>query len=164
MNWLSQDEVETIWNNWNFLPLEDDQLDKKRLLDHTDLEVGCLELLWRVLPPYTLVLPVPLPPMLRYPPDSRGGDAAKTLSCFEKQLHAFAERARCLLCPIYQSDHFTLLVLERWGDVDQNNDGKLPAQLPRYGQRPTKDRAEEAKVFHQLSRPRLKWVSAWEVS
>ena len=29
--------------------MEDDQLDKQRLLDHTDLEVGCLELLWRVL-------------------------------------------------------------------------------------------------------------------
>ena len=143
--------------------MEDDQLDKTRLLDHTDLEVGCLELLWRVLPPYTLVLPVQLPPMLRYPPD-RGADAASTITSFVNQLHAYAERARCLLCPIYPSDHFTLLVLERWGDVDLNDDVKLPAQLTRYGQRPTKDREEEAKVFHQLGRPRLNWVSAWEVS
>ena len=71
MNWLSQDEVETIWEHWNFLPMEDDELAKEKLLDHTDLEVGCLELLWRVLPPYTLVLPVQLPPMFAYPPDPR---------------------------------------------------------------------------------------------
>ena len=96
MNWLSQDEVETIWEHWNFLPLEDDELAKEKLLDHTDLEVGCLELLWRVLPPYTLVLPVQLPPMLRYSPD-RGADAASTHNSFVNQLHAYAERARCLL-------------------------------------------------------------------
>ena len=79
------------------------------------------------------------------------------------QLHAFAERARCLLCPIYQSDHFTLLVLERWGDVDNEGDGKLPAA--RQVRPETDENAEEeAKVFHQLSRPRLNWVSAWEVS
>ena len=145
LNWLSQNEVETIWEHWNFLPLEDDELAKEKLLDHTDLEVGCLELLWRVLPPYTLVLPVQLPPMLRHPPDPRGGDAATTLSSFVNQLHAFAERARCLLCPIYQSDHFTLLVLERWGDVDNKDDGKLPAQLARYGQRQTNTRKKRRR-------------------
>ena len=145
MNWLSQDEVETIWEHWNFLPLEDDELAKEKLLDHTDLEVGCLELLWRVLPPYTLVLPVQLPPMFAYPPDPRGDDAAQTLSCFMNQLHAFAERARCLLCPIYQSDHFTLLVLERWGDVDSKGDGKLPAQLAWHGQRATKTRKKRRR-------------------
>ena len=101
--------------------------------------------------------------MVRYSPD-RGADAASTHNSFANQLHAYAERARCLLCPIYQSDHFTLLVLERWGDVDNEGDGKLPAQLARYGQRQTKHVEEEAKVFHQLSRPRLNWVSAWEVS
>ena len=40
VTWLTPDEVETIWNHWNFLPLEDDQLDRQKLLDHTDLEVG----------------------------------------------------------------------------------------------------------------------------
>ena len=127
--------------------MEDDELAKEKLLDHTDLEVGCLELLWRVLPPYTLVLPVQLPLMLAHPPDPRGADAAKTFNCFVNQFHAFAERARCLLCPIYQSDHFTLLVLERWGGVDRKDDCKLPAQLTRYGQRQTKTRKKRRGVF-----------------
>ena len=125
--------------------MEDDQLGKEKPLVHTDLEVGCLELLWRVLPPYTLVLPVQLPLMLAYPPDPRGADAAKTFSCFVNQFHALAERARCLLCPIYQSDHFTLLVLERWGDVGNKGDGKLPAQLARHGQRATKTRKKRRR-------------------
>ena len=51
-----------IQRHWNFLSFEDSHLDDALLMDHTDLEVAGLEILWRVLPPYTVMVPVQLPP------------------------------------------------------------------------------------------------------
>ena len=97
VNWLKPEELQTIMTQWNFLPFAADVLDEKKLLDHVDLEVGCLETLWRVLPPCTLAVPVQLPPMLLHKADR--GQAMLNHAAFVEQLRAYADRARCLLCP-----------------------------------------------------------------
>jgi hypothetical protein len=164
-NWLSFAEYGQVMEHWNFLPFEEAALDETKLMDSVDLEVGALELLWRVLPPATLTLPVQLPCMLRHGAEK---DEPAVAAGFEEQLRARADRARCLLCPIFQSDHFTLLVLERWGatsESEANGGGELkPAQEMSKYTAFTKSPAQEAHVFNQLSTPPLAWVSAWEVT
>ena len=62
--WLGFEEYTGLSKHWLFLPFEDSQPDETKLLDSVDLEVGALEILWRVLPPYTVMLPVQLPSCL----------------------------------------------------------------------------------------------------
>ena len=94
------------------------------------------------------------------------GQAMLNHAAFVEQLRAYADRARCLLVPIWQSHHYTLLVLERWGQPvgSETEDETLPAWKKRYGAACHKDPAEEAKVFDQLNRPLMSWVSAWEIT
>ena len=58
--WLAFEEYTELSKHWTFLPFEDSQPDGTKLLDSVDLEVGALEILWRVLPPYTVMVPVEL--------------------------------------------------------------------------------------------------------
>ncbi len=44
--------------HWDFWCFEHAELNEELLMDHTDLEVAALEILWRVLPPYTVMVPV----------------------------------------------------------------------------------------------------------
>ena len=76
---MNPTDLETLLKHWNFLPFENEALDEKKLMDHVDLEVGSLEILRRGLPPYTLVVPVQLPPMLLHSPD-RGAQAETQFS------------------------------------------------------------------------------------
>ena len=80
------------------------------------------------------------------------------------QLEARADRARCLLCPIYAQSHFTALVLTRWGCVEGQGEEKLPAEQGKWGGSKAKDPAQEALVFDQLRRPKLTWAQPWQIS
>ena len=111
------------------------------------------------------MVPVQLPPMLLHGAVCEGtpeSGRAVMQAGLEAELRARADRAKCLLCPIFQASHFTLLVLERWGEVEGEESASKPAESrnDRKGKQPV----EEAKVFDQLSRPTLSWVSPWEVT
>ncbi len=46
------------------------------------------------------------------------------------ELRMRADRSKCLLVPIFQASHFTLLVLEREGAVDGEETPSKPAEQP----------------------------------
>ena len=157
--------------HWNFLAFEHSVPDEGRLLDHTDLEIGCVEILWRVLPPHTVLVPIQLTLMLHHDgvQTTEGAQlaAAQARSEFLKQLQDRADRATLLLCPIFASNHYTLLVLERWGEVEGEEAAKKGTRKidrAQTGGSVSKSPAEEALVFDQLSQPVLTFAGPWTES
>ena len=157
--------------HWNFLAFEHSVPDEGRLLDHTDLEIGCLEILWRVLPPHTVLVPIQLTLCLHVDgvqsTESAQLAAAQARSEFLKQLQDRADRATLLLCPIFASNHYTLLVLERWGEVEgveAAKKGTRKIDRPQTGGNVSKSPDEEALVFDQLSQPALTFAGPWTIS
>ena len=140
--------------HWKFMPFQESEVGGEELLDHTDLEVGCLEVLWRTRPPCTVMLPVQLPPLLMQRSAKQPEDDIMMRTGLTAHMKAKADRARLLLVPVYASDHFTLLVLKRWSQVEGQESEVLPAQQ-RYTNPRLKQPDQDALVFNQLSRPKL---------
>ena len=88
-------------------------------LDFAEVSLGCLEVLWRVLPPCTAFLP-PHKGCLLGQEQAASTQPTTTGGAFLADLQALARKADCLICPIFAASeggcqHWTLLVLEREG-------------------------------------------------